>query len=49
MKSELCLFYLNNGTLGGRVEDVLEDLDLVERDGAELDLHLNPQMSENIC
>ena len=38
MKSELSLFYLDDGTLGGKVEDVLHDLDLVEREGAELGL-----------
>ena len=31
------------------MEDVLQDLDLVEREGAELSLHLNPQKSEIIC
>ena len=48
MKSELSLFYLDDGTLGGKVEDVLHDLDLVEREGAELGLILNHQKSEII-
>ena len=38
---EMCLFYLDDGTLGGRAEDVLQDLHLVKREGAELGLHLN--------
>ena len=31
------------------MEDVLHDLNIVERDGAELNLHLNYQKSEVIC
>ena len=27
LKSELCLFYLDDGTLGGKVEDLKPDLD----------------------
>ena len=48
MKSELSLLYLDDGTLGGKVEDVLHDLDLVELEGAELGLILNHQKSEII-
>lgn len=48
MKSELCLFYLDDGTLGGCKEDVLHDLAVVEQEGAELGLHLNHQKSEVI-
>ena len=31
------------------MEDVLHDLNIVEREGAELGLHLNYQKSEVIC
>ena len=43
------MFYLDDGTLGGRVEDVLHDVDLLEREGADLGLYLNNQKSEIIC
>ena len=49
LKSELCLFYLDGCSLGGYKEDVLQDLNMVECDGAELGLHLNHQKSEVIC
>ena len=50
MKSELCLFYLDNGTsLGGCKEDILHDLEVVLHEGAELGLFLNYQNSEVIC
>ena len=48
-KSELCIFYLDDGTLGGKVEDVVQDLDLIVHKGAELGLHLNPQKLEIVC
>ena len=48
MKSELCLFYLDDGTLGGCKEDVLHDLAVVEREGVKLGLHLNHKKSEVI-
>ena len=48
LKSELCLFYLDDGTVGDHKEDILHDLDMVEREreGAELGLYLNCQKSE---
>ena len=49
LKSEFCLFYLDDGTLGGSKEDVLHGLDVVEREGADLGLCLNNQKSEVIC
>ena len=49
LKSELRIFYLDDGTLGGKVEDVVRDLDLIVHKGAELGLLLNPQKSEIIC
>ena len=42
-------FYLDDGTLGGSVEEVLQDLAFVERAAAELGLHLNHDKSELIC
>ena len=48
LESELCLFYLDDGTLGGKVEDVLQDLDLIVSEGAELSRHLNHHKSEII-
>ena len=47
LKSELCLFYLDDGTLGGKVVDVLHDLDLIVSEGAELGLHLNHHKSKS--
>ena len=38
---ELCLFYLDDETLGGNPEQVLQDLRLVEQGGKELGLSLN--------
>ena len=56
LKSELCLFYLDDVTLGGCKEDILHDLEVVEREGVDLGLHLNHlglhlnhQKSEVIC
>ena len=45
LKSELSLFYLDDGTLGGNAEMLQHDLEVVEREGAEVD-HLK---SEVIC
>ena len=49
LTSEFKVFYLENGTLGGSVESVLQDLQLVEREAAELGLQLNCSKSELIC
>ena len=49
LKSELCLFYLDDVTLGGCKGDILHDLEVVEREGVDLGLHLNHQKSEVIC
>ena len=48
LRSELCLFYLDDGSLGGCKEEVLHDLELVEREGAELGLRLNHEKLEII-
>lgn len=47
--SELNLFYLDDGTLGGSVEDLRHDLEVVKQKGAEIGLQLNSQKSEIIC
>ena len=49
LKSELYIFYLDDGTLGGKVEDVVQDLDHIVHNGGELGLHFNSQKSEIIC
>ena len=48
LTSEFNEFYLDNGTLGGSVESVLQNLQLVEREAAELGLD-NCSKSELIC
>ena len=48
LRSEFCAWYLDDGTLGGSPDDVLDDLQVVER-AAELGLCLNRQKSEVIC
>ena len=47
--SSFCMFYLDDVTLGGSVEEVLHDLSLVERSALDLGLHLNHDKSEFIC
>ena len=39
--SELNLFYLDDGTLGGSVEDLRHDLEVVEQKGTEIVPELN--------
>ncbi len=48
LKSELCVWYLDDGTIGGAAEDVKHDLEVVVREGAALGLHLNERKSEVI-
>ena len=43
------MFYLDDGTVGGIVNDVLHDLELVEEEACRLGLHLNHEKSELIC
>ena len=43
------MFYLDDGILGGPLQEVLSDLRLVEEDAAKLGLHLNHSKSELIC
>ena len=49
LRSELRLFYLDDGTLGGPEEGVLRDLEFIEREAASLGLHLNRSKIELIC
>ena len=49
LNSELSVFYLNDGNLGGDVETLLSDLEVVEREGARIRLQLNVQKSKIIC
>ena len=49
LKSEFRVFYLDDGTVGGSMQDVLGDLDLVERMAPDLGLQLNRSKSELIC
>ena len=49
LKSELRLFYLNDGTLGGCKDDIVQDLEVVKCEGADLGLSLNQVKSEVIC
>ena len=49
LKSSFAVFYLDDGTLGGSLHEVLSDLRLVEEEAAKLGLHLNHSKSELIC
>ena len=49
LKSELTVFYLDDGTLGGNWEEVLSDLRLIEGEASELGLQLNRSKTELIC
>jgi hypothetical protein len=46
MVSEFNCWYLDDGSLGGKVEDLLQDLDTVRRVGPALGLHLNEDKTE---
>ena len=49
MRSEFCILYLDDVTLGGNVEDLVHDLRVFQQEAAELGLRLNQQKSEIIC
>ena len=49
VESEFRIFYLDDGTLGGHVSEVLWDVRLIEEEGAKLGLKLNRHKSELIC
>ena len=46
MTSELNEWYLDDGTLGGRVSSLLQDLETVKRVGPTVGLHLNEDKCE---
>ena len=48
MKSELCIFYIHNGTLGGALSDILHDSEVIKKEAGTVGLDLNPQKSEVI-
>ena len=49
LRSEFNVWYLDDGSVGGTLEDISHDLEIVQRAGSELGLHLNRQKSEVIC
>ena len=49
LKSEFCVFYLDDGTVGGSEHDVLHDFQLIDREAAAIGLQLNHRKSELIC
>ena len=49
LESDLSLLYLDDGTLGGSVENLRHDLEVVEREGARMGLQLSREKSEIIC
>jgi len=49
LEAEISLFYLDDSTLGAKVDDLMHDLNVVEREGAEIGLQLNREKSEIVC
>ena len=49
LKSEFKIFYLDDGTVGGPLEEVVSDLEMIEQVGVDLGLVLNHSKSEVIC
>ena len=47
--SEFNVWHLDGGSVGGILDNVRHDLEIVERLGSELGLYLNHQKSEVIC
>lgn len=48
LKSELCLFYLDDGSLGGVSTDIIHDVEVIKRKAIKVGLELNPGKSEVI-
>ena len=48
LKAEFNVFYLDDGTIGGNLDDIFDDLKSIEEKGKELGLHLNVEKSELI-
>ena len=49
LKGEICRFYLDDGTIEGKVTDVIQDLNTVKRVAGDIGLQLNVKKSELIC
>ena len=49
LQSELRIFFLDDGTIGGPEAKVLQDFQLVEQEAALMGLHLNHHKTELIC
>ena len=49
LKSEFAVFYLDDGTLGGTREDVIDDVKTIEEEAGTLGLQLNREKTELIC
>ena len=49
LSSEFNVFYLDDGTIGGSLESLASDLQIIEEKGLELGLRLNITKSELIC
>ena len=49
LRPEFSVFYLDDGTIGGCVEDVIHDLQLVEEEAGRAGLQLNRRKTELIC
>lgn len=48
LKPEYKVFYFDDGTVGGTLEDISADLAYIEKEGKQLGLHLNVAKSELI-
>ena len=44
----MCIFYLDDGTLGGALSDVLHDIEVIKKEAGIVGLDLNPQKSDVI-
>ena len=49
LKSELAVFYLDDGTLGGNWEDMVSDMKMIEVEARDLGFLLNRSKTELIC
>ena len=49
LQSELKIFHLDDGLLGESAAEVLDDIQLIQKDAAQLGLQLNLNKSELIC
>ena len=49
LRSEFGVFYLDDGTLGGSLDEVLGDVQIVKRAAGDMGLQLNHEKLEIIC